>query len=367
MTTQKPSRTTHPYHMHDAILGQPKAIARVLDSQQEAVHNLGERLVKAKRVYIVGIGTSWHASLVGEYLLRTVADREEAQAWNSFEFCAHPPPLNDEALVIVMSHRGSKQVSAQALALSKKRGAVTAVVTGQDSAAREDLADSVIRTCPQEKSAAFTISHTTAMTALMMLAAEVGATAGQPEAKELSKSLQKLPQWVEETLDVEPQVRRVAQRYRDEKWFHFLGWGPNIATAYEAALKMKEANYTVTEGFQIEYYLHGPFVATGPGFLVTLIAPPGAGEKRAKDIAKAAKEIGAKVLAIAQKEDAGLSSIADDLLAMPPVQEPLSPIIYLVPLQLFTYWLAVELGCNPDTFRWDNPRYHAARQHYLPI
>ena len=123
MTTQAERRTAHPYYMYDAIQGQPEAIARVLSEETGSVATLARSVADSRRVHVVGIGTSWHASLVGEHLLREVGGLANVRAWNSFEFCAYPPELASEDVVIVLSHRGTKRYSAQALQLAKSAGA----------------------------------------------------------------------------------------------------------------------------------------------------------------------------------------------------------------------------------------------------
>lgn len=364
MSMQVEPRPSHPYYMYDNILGQPSAIARVLNGERDSVRALAQSVNSAERVHVVGIGTSWHASLVGEHLLRTIGGRQDARAWNSYEFCAYPPSLGAGDLVIVMSHRGTKMYSAQALEMAKAGGAHTALVTGIGSGGKLELAEVVLRTSPQDRSAAFTISHTTAMTALAMLATEVGVEAGRAEARELQRSLTRLPRLVEAALAPEPEVRQWARQSVDVKRSYFIGWGPNASTAYEVALKLKEAAYVTTEGFQLEQYLHGPFVATEPGCMVAFIAPPGPGRGRATTIIEAANAVGAHTVAIFQEGDEELSRLVKTAIAMPAAPEALTPIVYLAPLQLFTYWLAVELEHNPDVFRLDDPIYKAARQKY---
>ena len=152
MTMGRTPRSTHPYYMYECIHDQPQAIRQVLDSQGEAVKELVERIEAAQRVHIVGIGTSWHASLVGEYLLRQVGGRHDTRAWNSFEFDAYPPDLNGEDLVIVMSHSGRRRYSRRALERAKNAGAVIALVTSTatGSEAQLDLADVVLRTSYRE-------------------------------------------------------------------------------------------------------------------------------------------------------------------------------------------------------------------------
>ena len=114
----------------------------------------------------------------------------------------------------------------------------------------------------------------------------------------------------------------------------------------------------------MEQFLHGPFVATGPKCSVTLISPPGPGYERSVEIGKAAKATGAGLTALVSEGDGDMASVADSVLRLPGVVEALSPIVYLVPLQLFTYWLALDRGRNPDTFRLDDPTHLAAREHY---
>ena len=141
--------------------------------------------------------------------------------------------------------------------------------------------------------------------------------------------------------------------------------GANASTAYEAALKMKEANYTTTEGLHLEQYLHGPFVSTDEGCLVTFIAPPAGGpEDRTADIMRTVTEIGARTAAIVQTGDDARAELVGTAISVPECAESFSPIVYLAPLQLLTYWLSVELGHNPDTFRLDHPRFLSARRHY---
>ena len=364
MTTRAEGRSQHPYHMHDAIFSEPNAVSAFLDREREGVEVLARTLAGKNRIYIVGIGTSWHAALVGEHLLRTVAGRDDARAWNSFEFCTYPPAMTEGDSVIVMSHRGTKQYSIRALELAREAGASTAVITAIGSSARVDLADSVLRTSQEERSSAFTVSHTTAMTALASLAAELGRLQGSEAAGQFGRDLEGLPSLIETAVEQEEAVRRWVRQVADSQRHYFAGWGPNASTAYETALKIKEASYSTCEGFQLEQYLHGPFVATESGTSVTFIAPPGPGLERSAAVMAAANSTGAYTAAIVQADDSRTSGRVDNAIPMPTTPEALTPMVYLAPLQLFTYWLAVELGTNPDAFRLDDPAHRAAKEHY---
>ena len=356
--TLSPERASHPYHMHDAITDQPRAIARVIAGESDNVRALADLVQKSARVHVVGIGTSWHAALVGEDLLRNHAGRHEARAWNSYEFCDRPPPLTADDVVIVLSHRGTKTYSARALEYAHGTDARTALLTGIGSDARRDLADVVVETSQPDPSSAFTISHTAAMTALTMLAVELS---GQNS----TDSLADLPDAVQETITTEDAVKEWAAASKDVQRFYFVGTGTNASTAYEAALKMKEANYTTTEGLHLEQYLHGPFVSTDEGCLVTFIAPPSDdSEDRVIDLMRAVDEVGARTAAVLQKGDSARADLVDTVVSVPECPGIYSPIVYLVPLQLLTYWLALELECNPDVFRLNDPKHVAARRHY---
>ena len=357
MTTRSVRRQEHPYYMHDCIRDQPEAIAGILESQGQAAAELAALASRARRVHVCGIGTSWHASLVGEHLFRSVGI-SETRAWHSFEFASYPPPLTSEDLVVVMAHSGTKRYSTEALELAKGTGAMTAIVTSVSSEARLDQADVVVRTTYRDRSSAFTVSHTGAMTALALAASRA------PGGERIGRALDALPDAVAKALEREDEVRELVRRFRDFGWYCFAGWGPNASSAYEAALKINEAAYDVTTAFQLEQFLHGPFVATGPRCAVTLVSPPGPGYERSLEIGRAVKATGAGLAALVEEGDGEMGAAADTVIEMPCVIEELSPIVYVAPLQLFTYWLALERGRNPDTFRLDDPAHLAAREHY---
>ena len=364
MTTSSQPRSRHPYFMHDMIQGQTDSIARILNEETSSASRLAAMIVDSARLHIVGIGTSWHAALVGEFMFRRISGRDDARAWNSFEFCIYPPKLGPDDVVIVMSHRGTKQYSARALELARQSGARTAVLTGIGSEARADLADVVVRTSETDRSSAFTISHTGAMTALALVATETGQQSGVEGADGAKAQLSQLPALVTAALGTSTQLRSLASGTKDSIRHYFTGWGPNASTAYEVSLKIKEAAYLTTEGFQLEQYLHGPFVATDEASSVTFIAHSDTDGGRTAELIKTVKETGASTAVVMMHDAVSVSGLADVTVTLPDTHEALSPIVCLIPLQLLTYWLAVETGRNPDTFRLDDPKHSAARQHY---
>ena len=366
MTQQPEIRQAHPYFMYDAITGQPEAMAAMLDRHAAAAREVAAALATRRNIYIVGIGTSWHAVLVAEHWFRRFAGPNiRVQGWHSFEFCAYPPPLGPEDAVIIISHRGTKTYSFLALELAKEKGAYTVAVTSTDPGPRLQAADVSLHTVSPERSSAFTISYTTALTVLALLASELGAAlGGDGETAQLKDRLLYVPDAVAHVIEREGHIADVVAQYGDLQRFISVGWGPNTANAYEVALKIKETSASDCEGLQVEQLLHGPFCSVDDQCLVTLIAPPGPGYGRSLDITRASAAAGAPVWALVQEGDEELASLASASFAIKPLPEVWSPLACIVPLQLFTYHLALRRGKHPDLFQQDNPKQAAARVHY---
>ena len=366
MTLEQEVRKGHPYFMYDAIQARPQGIEEMLRKHGARVQEVAADLVKRRRLYLVGIGTSWHAALVAEHWFRRFSGKSlEIQAWHSFEFCAYSPQLSSDDGVIVISHRGTKTYSFQALELAKAAGAFTVTITSTNPGPRIQVADVVLNTVEPERSAAFTVSYTTALTVLGLLATAVGSLSDASEELLLLRSqLEEVPQIATQVLVNQSQAQKAAQRFQSRDRFVSVAWGPNTANAYEVALKIKETSAADSEGLQVEQILHGPFCSIGERCLVTLVAPPGPGYERALNIARASKEVGAPVWALVEEGDTLLTDLATEAFVMPPIPDFWSPLVYVMPLQLFTYYLALARGAHPDLFQQDNSRQAAARQHY---
>ena len=165
-------------------------------------------------------------------------------------------------------------------------------------------------------------------------------------------------------LAAEDAVKAIVTEHHDKRRFISAGWGANTANAYEVALKIKETSRADCEGFQIEQLLHGPFCSLDPECLLTLIATPGDDRGRALDLTKAANALGAPVWALTNRPDGGLAEAGARVFRLPISASYLTPIASVVPLQLFTYHLALARGTHPDLFQQDVPGQAAARVHY---
>ncbi len=352
--TAPPARTGHPYYMHDAIDAQPAALALVARANADALATAAARLRAVSRVWLAGIGTSWHAALVGELLFAHAGGLGgHARAFHSFELVTSWPPPPPGTGLVVISHRGSLPFSAEALAAAKASGAVTVAITGPGSDAL-DAADVVLRTAEQETSNAHTVSYTSALLLLAALAAAVGGAAA------MTRALETVPDLVRAVLR-HPAWDDLAARFDGRRRYWFVGGGPNTATAYEAALKMSEANHAIATGLNCEQFLHGPYAAMEPDDALVVIAPPGRAYERCLAGARVARAIGAPVLALVRGADQGIAALATATVALPEVDELLSPIVAAVPLQRLTYHLALRRGRNPDTMRADEPPWARAR------
>ena len=355
MTTPTP-RDAHPYRMYDANTAQPDAIASVIDGQRELCADVGAILAGKRRIHVVGIGTSWHAALAGAAILN---GGPETFAHNSFEFCTETPSVTPDDGVIVLSHRGTKRSSYEALDMARAKGAYTVAITSTDPGPRIQVADAGIRTVAQETSSAFTISYTTALTVLAMLNAAMAGTLSDAD-----NGLNELPRQVAQMLAAEDDVKAVVADHHDKRRFISAAWGANRANAYEVALKIKETSRADCEGFQIEQLLHGPFCSLDPDCLLTVIATSGDDRGRTGDLARAAAALGAPVWAISNRGDDELTDAGARIFPLPDTPSYVTPITSVVPLQLFTYHLALARGTHPDLFQQDIPGQAAARVHY---
>jgi glucosamine--fructose-6-phosphate aminotransferase (isomerizing) len=348
-------RTGHPFHMHDAIYAQPGALRLVGRGNERALEAAAARLRETDHVLLAGIGTSWHATLVGELMLAHAGRLGfRARAIHAFELASYWPPADARTGVVVVSHRGSKRYARETLEQAKARGGLSVAVTGQGSDAPA-VADVTLHTVAQEASHAHTVSYTSALALLGLLAAEVGGNDAFRHAVDgLADHLALLlgqESWEE-----------LARRFAGRRRYWFVGGGPNTATALEGALKMSETSYAAAVGFNCEQFLHGAWAAMTAEDLLVLVAPPGPSRERGLDVARVAREVGTPVLAVVGEGDRALAALAAETIEIAEVPELLSPILTVVPLQLLAYHLALEAGANPDAMRAQEPAHARARK-----
>jgi glutamine---fructose-6-phosphate transaminase (isomerizing) len=350
-------RNSHPFHMHDAIQAQPEAFVRAVERNEDAADEFAPRIASCERIFLAGIGTSHHASLVGEHLMRAYGGGPDVRAVHSFDLALYGPEMRPEDCLVAVSHRGAKRYTALALERAREMGCLTALITGEGGSG-EDRADALFRTVAQERSPAHTVSYTSAVAVLALLAGRLGyhRTGSATLPDELLR--EGVPDALRAGLGKEDEVAALAGEYVGRRRIWLVGGGPSAVTAMETALKIKETSYLQAEGMPTETMLHGPFQCVEADDLFVLIAPSGAARERTLEVAELVQEVGAPSLILG--DDAGTYPAAAGELRVPEVPEPFSAMSCIVPLQLFAYHLALARGTNPDSFRGDDPRFARA-------
>jgi glutamine---fructose-6-phosphate transaminase (isomerizing) len=350
--------------LYRSIHAQPQAVRDLL-TDWGSPSQAAEKLSQTGRILISGIGTSFHAATVGEYLLRSVG--VDAWAVRSFEFVHYPRPLRSDDGVIVISHRGSKLHGIGALQRAVESGVVTVGITGKDS--KMQGATVVIETVEQDPSSTHSVSYVGALVRLSQVAVKLGELTGnEKQAQRLRQGLSQLPDLIEDMLSRQDEVRQIAQEaVAHSRRIYFVGAGPNAVTAPEGALKAKEAAYVTTEGFELEQAIHGPQVAFEVDDLMIPISVKGGAQARMGDFLLALSEIGLRVWLIGEAP----TSETADLFSRPgwsrfavcdgaDLPEELTPILTVVPVQLMADFLASARGTNADSFRKDQEVYDRA-------
>jgi glucosamine--fructose-6-phosphate aminotransferase (isomerizing) len=344
--------------MHDAILAQPEAFVQVVERNEAKVDEFASRIASCKRIFLAGIGTSHHATLVGEHLMRAYGGAPDVRAVHSFDLALYGPELRPDDCLVAVSHRGAKRYTALALEKARDRGCPTALITGEGGGG-EGRAGAVFRTVAQEKSPAHTVSYTSAVAVLALLAGRLGHHRSGSTTLPDEIVREEIPQTMRAALGTEEQVEALARGHVGRRRIWLLGGGPSAVTAAETALKIKETSYLQAEGMPTETMLHGPFQCVEADDLFVLIAPSGAARERTLEVAELVEEVGAAYVVVGDETTETRPSAAG-VVRIPGVPEPFSALSCLVPLQLYSYHLALARGTNPDSFRVDDPRFARA-------
>jgi len=340
--------------MYRTMHRQPDDLRRLLESGWEGARQAAERLAPAQRLFVTGIGTSYHAALVGEWLLRAAG--ADARAVMSSDVALYPESvgLRSGDAVIVMAHTGVKRFSGEAMAHAAAAG--VPVVSVGSLTAEHPGSQLVLRTVEREKSAAFTASHLAAMTVLAQVAVELGERRQAAGVRGLRAALGRLPDQVAEVLAREGEVLPVAREALGRR-IYAAGAGPNAATALEAVIKAREAAQAWIDALPLEQFLHGPIVVVNAGDVAVLVNVPGPAAARVAEIAAVLAAIGARLWLVG----APVTTVPTArVFALPELPELLSPLLAVVPMQVLAYHLAALGGINPDRFRRDEATYAAA-------
>ena len=283
--------------MYNHIAAQPTAFANVVERNRAPLAKLSENASKARKILLIGIGTSYHAAQIGGHLLRVFAPAVACEVWHSFDFCLYGPQLSNGDLVVAVSHRGAKTYTLRALERATEAGCSTAMITGQ-AAPPPPMELSVFETVEQEQSSAHTISH---VGAVGVLAEWIRQLADHPMLNpDLLDEL--IPSALSTALATEDQMACWAETHSAARRIWLVGAGPTEITANEIALKIKETSYLQAEAFSIEVLLHGPFQCCEPDDLLVLLMPGEAARPRMLELTSMIKAVGSKCVLITDEQ-----------------------------------------------------------------
>ncbi len=303
-----------------------------------------------QRIIIAASGTSWHAALVGEYLIEGLS-HIPVEVEFAHEFCYRMAPVRRDTLVLVISQSGETADTLMALREAKRRGhkALAIVNVVGSTIARESDGGIYMHAGP-EIGVASTKAFVSTLTILTLLAIHLGRmrmlSAGQ--ALDLFKALEALPAQIEGLLAHSEAIRSIALKYKDADDFFFLGRGYSFPIALEGALKLKEISYIHAEGYSAGEMKHGPIALISPEVpSVFLVSDDYLHEKTISNI-REIKARGGPIIAVGVEGDTEAMALADDFIAVPKADPRFYPFSMVVPLQLFAYFCALELGRDVD-------------------
>jgi|688.fasta_scaffold57507_3 glucosamine--fructose-6-phosphate aminotransferase (isomerizing) len=309
------------------------------------------KIMHANRIIIVGCGTSWHAGLVGEYLIEELA-RIPVEVEYASEFRYRNPIINENDLVIAISQSGETADTLAAIELAKSKGATIYGVcnVAGSSIARASHAGSYTHAGP-EIGVASTKAFTAQVTVLTLIALSIAQNKGtlkKSRFQQLINELSSIPELVERVLKTNDKVYQIAEMFKDAKNFLYLGRGYSFPVALEGALKLKEISYIHAEGYPAAEMKHGPIALIDEEMPVVVIATKGASYEKVVSNIQEVKARKGTIIAVVTEGDEQVKGLADYVIEVPEVDDTLIPLISVIPLQLLSYHIAVMRGCNVD-------------------
>lgn len=338
-----------PNSIHDSLRGRLNAKEGTV--KLGGISDYEQKLVNAKRITIIACGTSWHAGLVGEYLIEELA-RTPVEVEYASEFRYRNPIINEDDVVLAISQSGETADTLAAIELAKSKGATIIGICNVvgSSIARATHAGSYTHAGPEigvASTKAFT-AQVTILTLLALRLAQMKGTISKSRFQMLLNELEAIPQKVQEALLVDDQVKDLAKMFIYARNFLYLGRGYNYPVAMEGALKLKEISYIHAEGYPAAEMKHGPIALIDKEMPVVVVATNrGTYEKVISNIQEVKARKG-KIIAIVTKGDKTVKDLADFVIEVPETEEMLVPLLATIPLQLLSYHIAVLRECNVD-------------------
>lgn len=366
-----PDRTRHPFHTIEMIRQIPATFRETLRRVGEPARR--DSALAADRTFLgfTGCGTASYSALLAERFARSSEGPIRSAALNAFDLPRYDPRPNAAWALVGISHSGITKTTVDAVRSARAQGAFTFGVTHFPERPISSVSDvTLVAGNGPDLSRCHTKCYVAGALAGALVALGWRASSGREARGPLDavlERLESLPPLLDRALrSAERPCEDLAASMLDRRSVGFFGGGPNLPTAYEAALKVRETSFLPAIGMETEEFLHGSWVSLEPESLVFVVATEGSAQARAFDLAEAAHRIGSKVVALVSEGDRRLDPVADTRIEVPRVDELLSPFVNIIPLYLFAYHSAVKRGHNPDLLRYLDPTYWAARQVVFP-
>ena len=318
--------------------------------------NISEETFRSlQKVTIVACGTSWHAGLVGKYLIEALAHVPVEVDYGS-EYRYRNPIISNNELAIVITQSGETADTLAALREAKRKGAASIAICNVVGSMATREADGTVYThAGPEIGVASTKAFTSQLVALQLLALYMGQvrnTLGPADIRRHIDELLQLPHLIEQAVKASASMEKIAEKFYQRSDFLFLGRGINYPIALEGALKLKEISYIHAEGYPAGEMKHGPIALIDEQMPVVAIAPADHVFEKMIGNVQEAKARGGSVIAITTQGDQRMAAVLDPssdvILSMPATTEMLTPIVMTIPLQLLAYYIAVKRGCDVD-------------------
>ncbi len=338
-----------PRSIHDCFRGR-------LNSEEAwvalgGIREYEQKMISANRLIIVACGTSWHAGLVGEYLIEDLA-RINVEVEYASEFRYRNPILSENDVVIAISQSGETADTLAALELAKSKGATILGICNVvgSSIARITDAGSYTHAGPEigvASTKAFT-AQVTVLTLMALSLAHKKGTISESKFRQLLAELEAIPDKVKRVLETDAAIEEISAIYKDAANALYLGRGSSFPVALEGALKLKEISYIHAEGYPAAEMKHGPIALIDENMPIIVIATQGTSYEKVVSNIQEVKARKGKVIAIVTEGDEQVRHMADHVIEIPEVDEFLVPLLATIPLQLLSYHIAVMRGCNVD-------------------
>ncbi|MCT4664182.1 MAG: glutamine--fructose-6-phosphate transaminase (isomerizing) [Flavobacteriales bacterium] len=338
-----------PRSIHDTLRG--RLLANEGTIKMRGIDEYEHKFLNAKRIIIVACGTSWHAGLVAEYLIEDMA-RIPVEVEYASEFRYRNPIINEDDIVVAISQSGETADTLSAIKLAKEKGATIFGICNVvgSSIAREAHAGAYTHAGP-EIGVASTKAFTSQVAILSLIALHLGRLKGNLAEQEYFKLLHELdaiPEKIEKALLVNEQAIAISEKFKDAANFLYLGRGYSYPVALEGALKLKEISYIHAEGYPAAEMKHGPIALIDENMPTIVIANLEGHHEKVLSNIQEVKARNGQIIAVINEGDSAVKEIADYVIEVPQVSEPLSPLVNSVPLQLISYHIALMRGCNVD-------------------